>query len=103
MPQLQDKLAYQLRAAVLAADHEKAARLTMEYCEALREHWMTLSAEERAVSALQKQSLELLTWVREMTIMQRALAAEHLRMIEKAKRYRTARSHYLQSGARNTR
>jgi hypothetical protein len=103
MPHPPDDLALKLRAAVLANQHERAARLTVEYTEALRQYWMTLSAPERAASPLPKQSLELLTWVREMTVMQRALAAEHLGMINKASRYQTARKQYLQSAVLATR
>lgn len=99
MPQPLDKLAHRLRAAVLASDHEKATRLTEEYITALREHWMSLPPAERAASPLRKQSLELLAWAREMTIMQRALAAEHLRALDKKIRYRTARALYSQSAA----
>jgi hypothetical protein len=94
-----DNLASQLRAAVLGSDHQEAERLTTEYCESLREHWMTLSPTERAASPLPKQSLELLKWAREMTIMQRGMAGEHLRMIDQASRYQTARARYLQSAA----
>ena len=97
MPQPPDKLARQLRAAVLASDHEKATRLTVEYSTALREQWATLSPQERAASPLPKQSLELLTWVRDMTIVQQALATQHLALVAKASRYQTARSLYLRS------
>ncbi len=99
MPQPQDNLARDLRAAVLANDHEKATRLTVEYTAAVREHWTTLSSQERDASPLPKQSLELLAWVREMTIMQQALAAQHLAVVEKASRYQTARALYLRSAA----
>jgi len=99
MPQLQDNLARELRAAVLANDHQNATRLTVEYSEALREYWMTLSAQERADSTLPKQSLELLTWVRDMTLMQQAMAAEHLAVVERASRYQAARLLYLRSAA----
>jgi hypothetical protein len=99
MPQPSDSLARELRGAVLANDHEKAARLSAEYTEALREHWMQLSPRDRAASPLPKQSIELLNWVREMTIMQQALAARHLAVVEQASRYQTARSLYLRSAA----
>lgn len=99
MPQPPDNLARQLRAAVLASDHEKATRLTVEYSTALREQWGTLSPEERAASPLPKQSLELLTWVRDMTIVQQALATQHLALVAKARRYQTARALYLRSAA----
>ena len=91
-----DRLACELRAAVLAGNHEKAERLTVEYSAALREHWSMLSQQERAASPLPKQSLELLTWVREMTLMQQAMAADHLAMAGRASRSLAARALYLQ-------
>jgi hypothetical protein len=94
-----DNLARELRGAVLAGDHAKATRLTLEYSAALRQHWMTLSAGQRGASALPKQSLELLGWVRDMTIMQQAMAAQHLAMVQKAGRYQTARASYLRAAA----
>ncbi len=94
-----DKLACELRAAVLAENHEKAERLAAQYTDAVHQQWMLLPPGERAVSPLPKQSLELLTWVREMTIMQQALAAQHLAVVEKASRYQTARALYLRSAA----
>jgi hypothetical protein len=102
MPQPLDNLARELRAAVLANHHEKAERLTEEYTAALREHWMSLPRQERATSPLPKQSIELLNWAREMTIVQQALAAQHLAVVEKASRYQIARSLYLQSAALGT-
>jgi histidinol dehydrogenase len=99
MLQQSDNLACKLRAAVLVNDHEKATLLTVEYTEALRQHWTLLSAPERAASSIPKQSLALLNWVREMTLMQQAMAAEHLSIVEKASRYQTARALYLQSAA----
>ena len=99
MPQPQDNLARDLRAAVLANDHEKATRLTVEYTAAVREHWSALSLPERAASPLPKQSLELFAWVREMTILQQALAAQHLAAVEKASRYQAVRALYLRSAA----
>lgn len=99
MPQPQDNLAHDLRAAVLANDHEDAKRLTMEYTSALREYWLTLSDQERADSSVPKQALELLNWVRDMTLVQQAMAAQHLAMVERAHRNQVARSLYLQSAA----
>lgn len=99
MPQPLDNLARQLRAGVLVGNHEDAARLTVEYSEALREHWLTLSNQERVNSPLPKQSLELLGWVRDMTLVQQAMAAQHLALVEKAQRNQVARSLYLQSAA----
>ena len=102
MPQPLDNLSRALRAAVLANHHEKAERLAEEYTAALREHWMSLPLQERATSPLPKQSIELLNWAREMTIVQQALAAQHLAVVEKASRYQIARSLYLQSAALGT-
>jgi len=99
MPQLLDNLARELRAAVLGSDHEKATGLTVEYTEALRQHWTLLSKEERAASSLPEQSGELLNWAREMTLMQHAMAAGHLAMVEKASRQLSARARYLQLAA----
>jgi hypothetical protein len=103
MPQPPDNLACQLRAAVLGNDHQKAERLTVQYTAALSEFWKTLSNDERAASSLPKQSLELLTWVREMTLMQQGMAAAHLSAIERAGRQLTARALYLQLAALDAR
>jgi hypothetical protein len=92
-----DSLAHQLRAAVLGTDYAAALRLVDEYTEALREYWTSLAPGERAVSGVPQQSLELMKWVREMTLMQRAMTGEHLKMVEKSMRYQTARMQYLQS------
>jgi hypothetical protein len=104
MPQLLDKvaldhLARDLRSAVLAVDHEKATRATVEYTKALGQYWMTLSGDERAASSIPQQSRELLNWVREMTLMQQAMTAGQLAMVEKASRALTARSVYLETAA----
>jgi hypothetical protein len=103
MPQPPDNLSRALRAAVLASDHEKAERLTVEYTEALRQYWTALSPEERAASSIPKQALELLNWVREMTLMQQAMSAEHLSMVERASRHLAARALYLQTAALDAR
>jgi hypothetical protein len=98
-----DQLACQLRAAVLGVDHEKAARLSAEYTAAVRDQWIQLSAEQRAVSPLPQQSIELLAWVREMALMQHAMAAGHLAMVEGAGRRLAARALYLQTAALESR
>jgi hypothetical protein len=102
MPRTLDQVARELRAAVLGTYHEKATRLSAEYTEAVREHWMLLSTFERAASSLPKQSLDLLTWVRDMTLMQQGMAALQLSAVEKANRQITARSLYLQFAALDT-
>jgi len=94
-----DNLARELRVAVLGSDHEKAASLTVEYTEALRQHWTPLSADERAASSLPKQSLELLAWIRQMTLMQQAMTAGQLALADQASRALLARSLYLKTAA----
>lgn len=103
MQETADILALQLRAAVLAGDHPAALRLVAAYGEALREYWIGLAPGERAVSTLPRQSLELLKWVRDMTLTQRAMTSEHLRIVHKAMRYQTARAQYLQAAALDAR
>lgn len=99
MPEPSDSLARELRAAVLASDHARATRLAEQYTQTLSEHWMLLTNPERVASPLPKESLELLNWVREMTIMRQALDARHLAAVEKASRYQAARALYLRSAA----
>jgi hypothetical protein len=99
MPQSLDDLARELRAAVLANNHETATSLSADYTAAVREYWVTMSPRERAASPLPKKSIELLTWVRDMTIMQQAMAAQHLAVVDKACRYQAARAQYLRSAA----
>ena len=98
-----DSLAHQLRAAVLGSDHPAALRLVTEYAEALRAYWTALAPAERAVSTVPQQSLELIKWVRDMTLMQRGMAGEHLKMVKKSMRYQAARAQYLQSAASDPR
>lgn len=97
MPQPLDNLARDLRAAVLAGDHQKGSRLTEEYTSAVRDYWIALSENERAVSPLPKQSLELLRWTRDMTLMQQAMAAQHLALVQHKLRNQRVRSLYLQT------
>lgn len=99
MPRTLNDVARDLRAAVLGTDHENAERLSVEYTEAVRRHWVLLSAGERTASSIPKQSLELLTWVRDMTLMQQGMAALQLSAVEKASRQLMARSLYLQLSA----
>ncbi len=89
MPQPPDNLARQLRAAVLAGDHARAECLVRDYSQALRAFWESLTAEERAASNVPGQVHELLGWAREMTLVQRALTAQHLEIVETASRYET--------------
>ena len=75
---------------MLAGDHSQAERLVQDYTEALRELWLALPESERAASAVPEQARELLEWAREMTLVQRALAAQHLAIVETASRYESA-------------
>src|SRR5579862_9557766 len=79
-----------LRAAVIAADHAGAKVAVSNYVEALWQVWAALPEQERAVSALPGSVRELLSWAREMTIIQRSLMADQLRILEKASRYEGA-------------
>ncbi len=90
MPLLLDNLSQQFRAAVLAGDHFGAEQLALQYVEALRELWESLSERERAASLVPKQARELLGWARDVTTVQRALTQEQLAILEKAGRYQTA-------------
>jgi len=94
-----DRLACELRAAVLGSDHAKATLLTVEFGAAMRGHWTNLSREEREASQLPKISFELLSWVREMTLMQHEMAAQHLAMVRDAGRAVAARATYLETAA----
>jgi len=89
MPEQPDRIASELRSAVLAGDHLRAERLVPEYARALQAFWDRLPESERAASPVPSQARELLAWAREMTLVQRALVAEHLAIVEKASRYRT--------------
>jgi hypothetical protein len=94
-----NNLARELRAAVLGADHEQAARLAEQYTAAVSRQWALMSPAERASSGLPKQSREMLTWARDVASMQYGMASMHLLAIQKAHRYLTARAHYLRSAA----
>lgn len=87
MPPVLDKIARELRGAVLAGDHVLAGRLASEYTKALTEHWQSLPEAERATSTLAGHASELLTWARGMTIVQRAILGEQLAVLEKSLRY----------------
>ena len=86
-PEQLDNLARQLRSAVLAGDHAGAERVVSEYTQALRHVWDTMSEPQRAASPLPNQVVELWAWAREMTLVQRALAAEHLAIVRTASHY----------------
>jgi hypothetical protein len=92
MRQALDKIAREFRSAVLAADHVWAERLASEYREALAEAWQNLPASVRAASPLPAQANEMLTWARGMTIVQRAMLAEQLAVLDKSIRYASDRA-----------
>jgi hypothetical protein len=99
MPQLladlsQDALARELRAAVLGSDHAQAHRVAGQYAQAVASDWTRMTASERASSGIPKQATELLTWAREITIMQHAMSGQHLSALEMAHRYLAARATY---------
>jgi hypothetical protein len=85
-----EKLSRKFRAAVLVGDHLRTGELAAEYISAFEQAWLLLPESERAVSPLPQQALELLAWAREMAIVQRALDAEQLAVVEKAIRYQPA-------------
>jgi hypothetical protein len=95
----QSELASQFRAAVLGGEHNQAAHLAEQYTQEISRQWALMSPAERASSGLPKQSSELLTWARDVTVMQHAIAATHLSAIDKANRYLAARANYLRSAA----
>jgi hypothetical protein len=92
MPQALDKIAREFRGAVLASDHALAERLAGEYREALEAAWRNLPETERGASSLPQQASETFTWARGMTIVQRAMLAEQLAVLEKTKRYAAERA-----------
>ena len=87
MPPALDKIAQEFRAAVLAGDHALAERLACEYSNELRDLWQSLPDSDRAISGLPAQASELLMWGRGMAIVQRAMLAEQLAVLEKSLRY----------------
>lgn len=99
MPQPLDNIAYDLRAAVLASDHDNAQRFVVAYTTALHQYWNSLTPKERSTSELPKQAVQLLNWAREMTLMQKGITGQHLAIVGKASRYQTARAMYLGSAS----
>lgn len=98
MPQQLDKIANELRSAILAADPANAARLVTEYVEALCQEWEHMPPQDRACSQLPQVAKELLKWARDMTMVQRALTSKQLDILDKVIEYR--RSASLQEGGR---
>jgi hypothetical protein len=87
-----DKLSLDLRSAILGGEHIRAGELARQYSGALLELWEALPASERAVSPVPRQARELIAWAHGMTVIQRALAADQLTVVQKARRYHAARS-----------
>jgi hypothetical protein len=81
MVQTLDKLSRDFRTAVLASDHDLALELAPEYAGALAELWESLPESERVAAR------ELMVWAHQMTLLQRAIAAAQLAVIEKASHY----------------
>ena len=90
MPEPLDRLASELRGAVMSADHALAERLARDYCQSAQQLWESLSESERAASTLAQSTFELLTWARGMTIVQRIIDAEQLAAVQKLVRYAPA-------------
>ena len=82
-----ERASRELRAAVIAADHSAAERAASRYVEALQRFWESLPEQERAVSPVPATARELLGWAREMTLIQRNMAADQFTVLQKASRY----------------
>jgi len=82
-----DKIARDLRAALLAEDHDRAGALAAEYAGAIGAAWNRLSDSQRGASEMPKHALELLAWSRDLALIRRALLSEHLTMLEKIVHY----------------
>jgi hypothetical protein len=80
----------ELRAAVLAVDHARAEAAVHRYVKAVRQSWEALPEQEREISSIPARACELLAWARQMTLIQRNLAADQYRAVQKASRYRNA-------------
>jgi hypothetical protein len=92
MPQTLDKIARDLRGAILAADPFQAERLTIEYRDELVKVWLSMSDSERAVSMLPQKATELLTWARGMAIVHRAMLVDQMIVLDRAIRYTSNRA-----------
>jgi hypothetical protein len=86
MAQSPDKVSRELRTAVLGGDHVLAGQLASEYMGALGQLWESLPESERAAAR------DLLVWAHQMTVVQRAIAAAQLAVIEKASQYNVDRT-----------
>lgn len=90
-----DQASRDLREAVIAADHSRAERASSRYVGALQKLWEALPDQERAASVIPARASELLAWAREMAIIQRALTADQLSVLQKASRYQNATGSYI--------
>jgi hypothetical protein len=86
MAQSLDKVSREFRTAVLGGDHVLARQLAPEYTGALGQLWESLPESERVAAR------ELLVWAQQMTVVQRAVAAAQLAVIEKASQYNVHRA-----------
>jgi hypothetical protein len=82
-----DRVARAFRAAIIARESKRAARLSQAYGLAVARVWKSLSASERADSKLPAQARQLLEWAQKTVAADRSLAAEHLEAIRKASHY----------------
>ena len=85
-----ERASHELRAAVIACDHARAEGAVHRYVEAVRQSWEALPAQERGRSSIPARACELLAWARQMTLIQRNLAADQHRVLQKASRYHSA-------------
>ena len=89
-----ERAARELRAAVIAADHTRAEGAVHRYVEAVRQSWEALPDHERGSSSIPARACELLAWARQMTLIQRNLAADQYGVVQKASRYHSAVSRH---------
>jgi hypothetical protein len=87
MSEALDNISREFRAAILASDHALAGRLASEYAATIEQTWLSMPEAERATSCIPQLCDELLSWAHQMTVVQRALAADQLAVIQKACRY----------------
>ena len=84
----------ELKAAIIGGDHAQAEQAVTGYVEALQHYWESLAGTERDSSPVPARARELLTWAREMTLIQRSLTADQLTVLQKASRYQGPASPY---------
>ncbi|HTA71256.1 MAG TPA: hypothetical protein VK776_23380 [Bryobacteraceae bacterium] len=89
-----ERAARELRAAVIASDHARAEGAVHRYVQAVRQNWEALPELERGGSSIPAKACELLAWARQMTLIQRNLAADQHHILQKASRYHGAVSQH---------